>query len=131
MSGKTKKIIAVVVLVVLIAAAVLLYLHFRPEGTAGAKTIVVEVIHGDGSTNSFEISTDEEYLRGAVEQEGLVDGDESEYGLYVLTVDGETADESAEEWWCITRGGEMLMTGVDDTPIADGETYEFTLTTGW
>ena len=48
-----------------------------------------------------------------------------------VTVDGETADESIQQWWCITKGGEMLMTGVDDTMIADGEAYEFTLTTGW
>lgn len=131
MSGKTKKILAVVILVVLIAAALVCWLVFKPAASAGSKAIVVEVIHGDGSTVSFDISTDEEYLRGAVEQEGLVAGTESEYGLYVLTVDGETADEAQEQWWCITRGGEMLMTGVDDTPIADGEKYEFTLTTGW
>ena len=31
----------------------------------------------------------------------------------------------------VTKGGEMLMTGVDDTMIADGESYEITLTTGW
>lgn len=131
MSGKTKKIIAVVVLVVLIAAAALAYLHFAPRGAEGDKNITVEVIHGDGSIKSFDIDTDEEFLRGAVEQEGLVSGEESEYGLYVITVDGETADDSVQQWWCITRGGEMLMTGVDDTPIADGEKYEFTLTTGW
>ena len=67
----------------------------------------------------------------AMEQEGLIQGTESDFGLYVQTVDGETADESIQQWWCITKEGEMLMTGVDDTVIADGEQYEFTLTTGW
>ena len=55
----------------------------------------------------------------------------SDYGLYVVTVDGETADEAQQQWWCFTKGGEMLMTGVDDTMIADGDAYEITLTTGW
>ena len=36
-----------------------------------------------------------------------------------------------QEWWCFTKGGEMLMTGVDDTMIADGEQYEATFTVGW
>ena len=49
----------------------------------------------------------------------------------VLTVDGETADEAAQEWWCFTKDGEMLMTGVDDTMIADGEQYEVKLAVGW
>ena len=61
----------------------------------------------------------------------LIAGDESEYGLFVKTVDGETADDANQEWWCFTKGGEMLMTGVDDTMIADGEQYEATLTVGW
>ena len=131
MSAKNKKILAVVLLVVLVAAALAAYAFLGPKGTAGDKNITVEVIHGDGSSKSFAIATDEEFLRGAVEQEGLVSGEESEFGLLVQTVDGETADDSLEQWWCITKGGEQLMTGVDDTPIADGETYEFTLTTGW
>lgn len=131
MSGKTKKIIAIIVLVVLVTSAAAAYAVFGPQGTQGDKSITVKVIHADGSNNSFAIETDAEFLRSAVEQEGIVSGSESEFGLYVLTVDGETVDESLEQWWCITRGGEMLMTGIDDTPIADGEIYEFTLTTGW
>ena len=89
------------------------------------------VIHGDGSRKDFSISTDAENLRAALEPEGLIQGQESEFGRYVLTVDGETADEDLQQWWCITKSGGQLMTGVDDTVIADGEQYEFTLTTGW
>ena len=82
-------------------------------------------------SKDFAFATDAENLRGALEEQKLIEGTESEYGLYVLTVDGETADEGAQQWWCFTKGGEMLMTGVDDTMIADGESYEITLTTGW
>ena len=38
----------------------------------------------------------------------------------------ESAFEASEDYEV-----EMLSTGVDDTMIADGEAYEFTLTTGW
>lgn len=127
-----KTLIAVIALVVVVALAVGAYfLFFNNSGTPGAKELTVEVVHGDGSVKDFTIHTDEEYLRGAMEQEDLIQGTESEYGLFVTTVDGETADDSQQQWWCVTKGGEMLMTGVDSTPILDGEQYEFTLTTGW
>ena len=131
MSKNMKKIIAVIVLLVLIAAAVFAYIGFSPKAIEGGKEISVTVIHGDGSEKLFELSTDAESLRDALEPEGIIEGSESEYGLFVITVDGETADDSLQQWWCFTKGGESLMTGVDDTMIADGESYEITLTTGW
>ena len=133
MSKKTRNIIiAVAVLLVLVVGALLAWNHFKPAAQVGAKTIVLEVVHGDASTKSFSIQTDAENLRGALEQEdGLIAGSDSEYGLFVETVDGETANMDNQEWWCFTKGGEMLMTGVDDTMIADGEQYEATFTVGW
>ena len=131
MSNNTKKILAVVLLLVVLAAAVLAYLHFRPQASQGAKTVTVEVVHKDESKKEFKINTSAENLRAACEEQNLIAGDESEYGLYVKTVDGETADDGAQEWWCLTKNGEMSMTGVDDTMIADGEQYEFTFTVGW
>ena len=129
-----KPIVAVAVLLVLVIGAIAAWFLLRPAAPAeqgGSIHIVAEVTHGDGSVKEFAIATDAANLRGALEQEDLIQGDESQYGLYVKTVDGETADESLQQWWCFSRGGEMLMTGVDDTPIADGEHYEIVLTTGW
>ena len=125
MSKKTRNIIiAVAVLLVLVIGTFVAYKNLAPQPVTGDKTIVFEVTHVDGTQKDFTISTDSENLRGALEQEGLISGDESEYGLYVTAVDGETADSSLNQWWCFTKDGEMLMTGVDDTMIADGEHYE-------
>ena len=131
MSKKTKTIIAALLLLVLVAAAVFFYVNNSQKAVAGAKTITVVVTHADASQKNFTIQTDAENLRGALEQEKLIEGSESEYGLFVTGVDGETADDSLQQWWCFTKGGETLMTGVDDTMIADGDQYEITLTTGW
>ena len=135
MSKNNKKaIIAVAILLVLVAGAIIAYFALRPSApaqTPGGIGIEVSVTHADASVKDFSIRTDAENLRGALEQENLIQGEESQYGLYVKTVDGETADDSQQQWWCFTRGGEMLMTGVDDTPIADGEHYEIVFTTGW
>jgi len=131
MSKNTKRIIAVIALLVLIAAAVFAYTQFSPKASAGGKEIAVTVIHGDGSEKLFELSTDAESLRDALEPLGIIEGSEDMYGLYVKTADGETADESLQQWWCFTKGGESLMTGVDGIMIADGDKYEITLKTGW
>lgn len=125
-----KTLIALIVLVVLVIGAFAAWKVNAPQGQTGDKTILVSVVV-DTETSDFVIETDAEFLRGALEQAGLVEGTESEYGLYVTTVNGITADESQQQWWCFTRGGGTLETGVDTTPIADGEHYEITLTTGW
>lgn len=94
----------------------------------GAKTLSVEVTAED-KTITFTIHTDAENLRGALEENGLVSGDESEYGLYVKSVNGIAADYDADGYyWALSKAGEYLMTGVDDTLIADGEQYELVRT---
>ena len=126
-----KTLIAVIALVVLVAVAAACWFAFGPKAVAGSKTVTIDVTHKDGTTKTFEIKTDEEFLRGALEQDGLVAGTETEYGLYVLTVDGETVDEANQEWWGYAKSGEQVNYGVDSCPIADGDHYEFTLNVGW
>ena len=131
MKKTTKILIALVVLAALIAGALALYSAYMPQGVEGGKHIDGAVIHAYGSTKYFSIDTDSENLRVALEQENLIEGEDSSYGLYVTTVDGESADDSQQQWWCFTKDGEMLPTGVDDTMIQDGDHYEITFTTGW
>lgn len=132
--NSNKKVIIGVVCVVVLALALLLVWRLagpQTKTTAGAKAITVEVIHKDGSSKDFNLHTDEEFLGRALVEGGVVEDNQSAYGLYILTVDEETADEGNQEWWQITRSGEYLTTGADETPIADGEQYELTLIVGW
>lgn len=100
-------------------------------GKTAAVTVTVTVVHGDGSSKDFTVKTDKEMLGEALTDEKLVDGEDGPYGLYIKTVDGETADDAKQEWWCLTKGGESVETGVDSTPVEDGAVYELTLMTGW
>jgi hypothetical protein len=119
-------------LVVLIAAMALFTGCKEAETQTGAKTITVEIIVEGAETVTKTIQTEAEFLRGALdEEEGLVIGEEGPYGLFIKTVNGVTADDSKQQWWCITKGGEAVMSGVDTTPVADGDQFELTLTTGW
>jgi len=126
-----KTIIAVAVLLVLVIGAFLAWTFLRPTAVAGDKTVSVTVVHSDGSEKVFEIRTDSTNLRGALDKENIVSGTEGPYGLYILTADGETADEAQQQWWCVSKSGEDVMTGVDEVMIADGDRYELTFKTGW
>ena len=131
MASKRKTLALVLALIALVLIVALVWFVNRPQAVTGSKTVTVEVVHGDRTEKAFIIRTDADSLRQACEEQDLIAGRESEYGLFVLTVDGETADESIQQWWCITKGGEEHFYGVDDTMIQDGEQYEFTLKTGW
>lgn len=124
MASKKTKIISGAILALLVAVAVLALIFLRPDASPGGKAIAFQVTHSDGTVVNFDIRTDSENLRGALEQEELITGDESAYGLFVTQIDGEAADDAQRQWWCFTKDGEMLNTGVDDTMIADGDRYE-------
>lgn len=128
---KTRRLLLIVLaLLVFATAAIFVYTQFvKPE--SGSKMLEISIVHGDNSKKEFKINTDAEYLRGALETRDLIEGTESAYGLFVHTVDGETADENLQQWWCFTKGGEQLFTGIDTIPVSDGDTFEITLTTGW
>lgn len=125
-----KKVLPVLGLV--LAAAVLLgaWYFTRPAAQEGEKYLRVDVIHS-GSVTVHEFTTDAETLAGALLEQEIVEDNQTAYGLYILTADGVTADESKQEWWCITRGGQSVTTGASEIMIADGDVYELTLTVGY
>lgn len=122
---------ALAVLLIVIAVCFGLYQAARPQAAQGAKTVTIEVVHGDGSAREFTLQTDGAYLSDALLEGGVVEDNQGPYGLYILTADGETADKGAQEWWCITKGGAEVMYSASEQPIADGEHYELTLTVGY
>ena len=94
----------------------------------GAKTVLVEVKADDRSV-TFTIKTDKETLGDALLEHQLIAGEESEYGLYIKTVNGITADYDVDQsYWGFYKNGEYMMTGVDGTEISDGEHYELVYT---
>ena len=128
---KKKILLAVVALAVVAAALVLVWRLTAPTGETGAKTVTVQVIHSDGTSRDFTVETEEAYLGPVLVSEGVVVDNQGPYGLYFFTADGETADEGAQEWWKLTKDGEMVNTSADATPIADGDHFELTFMVGY
>ena len=124
---KLLSIVAVVLFVALVACLATLANANKPKTAEGSKNITVEVVHKDGSEKVYTYSTDEEYLGKLLLDDGLITGSDSAYGLYVESVDGETADFSVDgSWWALYINGDFAQTGADSTPIYDGETYTWT-----
>lgn len=126
---QTKIILAVLVLAILGALGA--YRFLAPQPSAGEKNITVRVDHLVGEDKIFTYATDAEFLRGALEEQDLVAGREDQYGLWVLTIDGETVDEAQQQWWGYTVNGEVGQYGVETQPVADGDEFTFTLNVGW
>lgn len=120
-------------ILVAVLAAVLsgAWLLLRETTVQGEKSVTVTVLHRSGTERSFSLTTEQEYLGGALTEAGLVSGRQTEYGLYILTVDGETADESKQQWWGYTVNGTEAVYAVDEQPIRDGDTVGFMLYEGW
>lgn len=100
--------------------------------SAKAVEITVYVTDDKGETAEYVITTEATTLRGALEQENLIQGDESEYGLYVKTVNGVTADYDTDgAYWAFYDGNDQyLMTSVDGTSIADKDVFKIIYTKG-
>lgn len=92
----------------------------------GSISFPFTVIDGDGNTTQFEIHTDKETVGQALLELELIAGDDSEYGLYVKTVNGITVDyDSDGKYWAFYIDDEYATSGVDSTPITDGSSYAF------
>ena len=103
---------------------------YKEDTTVGeGKTKVsIKVTAGDKSV-VITLKTDEKYLEDALLKENLIAGDESEYGLYIKTVNGIIADYDVDKtYWAIYKDGEYMMEGAGVTEVTSGKEYEFVRT---
>lgn len=142
-----KKVLSLLIAVVLIAAMALLATgcdgNKTTDTSSAAPTSSVEaaqtttlgegatsfdfVVEGlDGKQKSFVIKTDKATVGEALLELELIAGEDSEYGLYVKTVDGTTLDYNKDgKYWAFYVNGQYATAGVDSTQITTGETYMF------
>ena len=88
----------------------------------GATSFYFTVVFDDGKESHYKIKTDKATVGEALQELGIVSGEEGPYGLYVTCVDGETHKyEDDGKFWAFYDGENMSSTGVDKTQIkADG-----------
>ena len=95
----------------------------------GKTTFDLLVTDAEGNKKQFAIHTDETTVGAALLALGLIQGDEGQYGLYVKTVDGITADYYKDQtYWAFYVNGEYATAGVDQTNIDESAVYSFVIT---
>lgn len=92
----------------------------------GATQFKFTVVDKDGKETAFEIHTDKKIVGEALEELGLISGEEGPYGLYVKTVNGTTLDYDKDgKYWAFYVNGKYGTTGADVTEIESDTTYSF------
>ena len=117
--------------VVAIIAIVAVVLN-QKSTTEGMKSFKVQIVsERDGYDQTTEYESDAEYLGEFLRTLDGCDYQESDYGIYITGFDGMNEDLDNQYWWCVSVNGEAAVTGADEIPLQDGDTYNFTLTQGW
>lgn len=143
---KTKftRILSVILCVVLIAATALFTSGCSDKNTyeppkeittlsegvselgEGEKSFTFTITDADGNETELTVNTDKTIVGEALQELGLLAGEEGPYGLYVKTVNGITYDYDADgKYWAFYINGEYAATGVDITEIENCATYSF------
>ena len=128
---KRNLLIGAGVFVALIALVLIIYNLNKPQAqpevtNEGSKNIIIEVKDSEGNVTTYEVTTDAEFLRQAMDEaEGLTyDGSDSEFGMMVEVVNGEQAIYAEDNaYWAFYVNGEYGQYGIDSQPVTDGDTY--------
>ena len=92
----------------------------------GKTDFTFKVTDLDGKETEIKIHTDKKTVGEALLELKLIAGDDSEYGLYVKTVNGVTLDYDKDgKYWAFYVNGEYAQTGVDSTDITAGAEDSF------
>ena len=96
------------------------------EKGEGENAFIFIAVDLDGSNTHYMIKTDKETVGEALIENGLISGDDGEYGLYVKTVNGITLDYDKDgKYWAFYEENTYANQGVDSTPIKEGGVYTF------
>ena len=92
----------------------------------GQTQVSFTVVDVNGKESHFIIHTDKTILSEALIEHNLIAGEDSQYGLYVKTVNGTTLDYDKDgKYWSLYIDDEYAPSGVDSTEISDTAKYYF------
>lgn len=138
-----KKMLSFIVCIVLIAAMALTTIGCNDNSTEsepykvlnetdirelgdGETQLSFTVVDPEGKESHFVIYTDKTILSDALLEHDLIAGEDSEYGLYVKTVNGITLDYNKDgKYWAFYVNDAYATKGVEKTEIDDSAKYCF------
>jgi hypothetical protein len=95
---------------------------------SGEKVLRLRVEAEDKAV-TLTVNTDAATVGAALLENGIVSGDDSEYGLYIKTVNGILADYSVDQsYWAFYIDDNMAATGVDGAELDESVLYRLVYT---
>ena len=90
----------------------------------GGVTFTVQIENLDGTKISFTVKTNKTIVGEALQELGVLKGEEGPYGLYIKTVNGKTLDYDKDgAYWAFYVDDAYAVTGVDETNIVETSIY--------
>ena len=90
----------------------------------GSVTFAAQIESLDGTKISFTVKTDKTIVGEALQELGVLKGEEGPYGLYIKAVNGKTLDYDKDgAYWACYVDGAYAVTGVDETTIVETSVY--------
>ena len=97
----------------------------------GETEFPLTVTDGDGNEVHITVRTDRTIVGEALQELGVLEGEEGPYGLYVKVVNGIRADYDKDKvYWAFYINGEYAVSGVDVTEITAGDSYALKVVRG-
>lgn len=128
---KKKNLIGLISLLLAVALLLVVYVNFSPKGTKDEKSITIEVIGISGDKTTYNVTTNAEFLREAMDdcKDLTYTGIESNYGVMVLEVNNQIADyDKDKSYWAFYVNGEYCQYGIDSQVVNDKDVFSIEYT---
>ena len=103
----------------------------KEEAPAEPVSFKVVVTDLEGNESTYEYTSNAPSVGEALVAEGLIEAHEASFGLFIDAVNGIAADwDKDQTYWAFYINGEYAVTGIGETEITAGATYNLTLTKG-
>ena len=130
-NSKKKGILVIAIVLAIVVLMTLAYETFAEKGVEGSKNISVEVIGNEKEPVKYELSTNQEYLLGALQEieELEMESEDGPYGPMLLTVNGEFAEFNTNgAYWAFYVNDGYCNYGVAEQPVEDGDAFQIVYT---
>ena len=133
---KTKKIVTIISIALIIGLiAGFGFTWYITQQTKksddGLKKVTIVVEDNNGKEESFTDNMDAATLREAMDKmtDFEFDGNDSEYGIMVTTVNGIVADDNKDgAYWAFYVNGKYCEYGIEEQPVKDGDIFRIEYT---
>ena len=130
-NNRRRGILTVVLVLAIVGLMTLAHGTFSEKAVKGGKNISVEVNGNEKEAVRYELSTNQEYLLGALQEieELEMESEDGPYGPMLLSINGEFAEFNTNgAYWAFYVNDGYCNYGVAEQPVEDGDAFQIVYT---